>query len=253
MPGPQLDRDETTWTGSFAGLGTVAVALDGEVTAHPDGQDEDGSRAQALRHGWGGLLSWAGRGFALANAASLAIGERGLLVTGEPDDVAATLLGLARHGFVVLSDRPSPTRWVGGSLVAYPRDAPILVPRRRAEQAGLTGTPVREGSTSVAVDLPRGVEPVPCASIAHVVRQRPDEEALDRLAGTRRFERAATLMLRGALAPAGPTEPDPREVFDEHLRLAALPSVVIRMEGRDDPLVADRLLDWWRSTVDAAT
>lgn len=252
MPGPELARHEPAWTGAFPGLGTLMVAPDGQVSTQADDPDESGYGAAALRHGWGDLLSWARRGFALANAASLGSGEDGLLVTGEPDDVAATLLGLARHGFLILSDRPAPTRWTEGSLVAHPRAAPILVPRRRAEQAGLAGTPVREGSTSVAVGLPRGVDPVRVAGIAHVVRQRPDEEALDHLAGTRRFEQAATLMLRGALAPAAPADPDPQEVFDEHLRLAALPSVVIRLEGRDDALAADRLADWWRTIVDPA-
>ncbi|MDO8309673.1 MAG: hypothetical protein Q7V58_15125 [Actinomycetota bacterium] len=249
MPGPALDRESATWTGSFPDLGTVEVTADGEISCRPDRADG----AAALRHGWAGLLSWAHRGFALANSASLSRGDRGLLVTGEPDDVAATLLGLSRQRFLVVSDRPAPTRWVDGTLVAHPRQAPILVPRRRAEQAGVAGTPVRAGSTAIAVDLPRRLEPVQVAAIAHVVRQRPDEEALDELAGARRFERAATLMLRGALAPAATADPDPGAVFDEHLRLAALPSVVIRMEGRDDAQAADRLADWWQSTVERAT
>ncbi|MHB8796768.1 MAG: hypothetical protein ACYC90_15100, partial [Candidatus Nanopelagicales bacterium] len=58
------------------------------------------------------------------------------------------------------------------------------------------------------------------------------------------------LMLRGALAPGGPADAGPQEVFAEHLRLAALPSAVIRLDGRDDALAADRLADWWRTTVD---
>ncbi|MHB1163629.1 MAG: hypothetical protein ACYC3K_00110 [Candidatus Nanopelagicales bacterium] len=248
--GPALDRSGAMWQGSFAGLGVVTVDPDGRLATSVAGADDDGRRADALGHGWGGLLSWARRGFALAHAASLASGGRGLLVTGEADDVAATLLGLARLGFAVVSDRPAPTRWIDGGLVAFPRDAPVLVPRRRAEQAGLIGTPVREGSTCVAVDLPRGLAAVQVVAIAHVVRQRPDEEALDRLAGTGRFERAAALMLRGALAPGGPADAGPQEVFAEHLRLAALPSAVIRLDGRDDALAADRLADWWRTTVD---
>ncbi len=56
-----------------------------------------------------------------------------------------------------------------------------------------------------------------------------------------------------ALAPVASADPDPQEVFDEHLRLAALPSVVIRMEGRDDPHAADRLAEWWSATVDPDT
>ena len=257
VTGPIHDRAGTIWRGSLPGLGSVEVAADGSVTVAADHPDGTGDEAAALLHGWGELLSFAHRGFAMAQGACLAppgSAPGALLVCGDAHDVAAVVLSLTARDWALISDRPTPTRWEDGALVAHPRPAPLVVGERMAAESGRTGTPVRAASTAVAVDVSRALSPAPVTRVVLVQRRRPDEDTFAMLTGHRRFERAASLMLRGALSPRTPQGVAPDEdaladdtasVVAEHLRLAELPSAVVRIDtaGNDDAV--HRLLEWW--------
>ena len=251
---PAFNRDETVWRGALPGLGSVTVDADGSVRAAADRASEEDEAA--LRHGWGELLSFAHRGFSLAQGAAVTDGERpdgspepALLLTGDAHDVADVLLVLCARGWRLLSDRPTPVSWQDDRLIAQPKQAPLLVAAQRAAAADLAGEPVRDGSNAVAVTVPRALDPAPVAGIVQVQRRRPDEEPFAEVLGQRRFERAATLMLHGALAPghgSGEAAAEGGEaVVAEHVRLAALPSAVVRLDGPADESAIDLLVTWW--------
>ena len=252
--GPVLDRDGPVWHGVLPGLGRIQIDADGALdvsAAHASEEDET-----ALRHGWGDLLAFAHRGFSMAQGAAVTQGGRpdgspgpALLLTGDAHDIADVVLVLCARGWRLLSDRPTPVAWQDDTLVAQPRPAPLVVAAQRAAGAGLAGRPVRAGSNAVAVTVPRAVEPAPVAAIVQVQRRRPDEAPFAEVLGQRRFERAATLMLHGALAPdhgAGDAGAESGEAMvAEHVRLAALPSALVRLDGPADEAAVDLLVAWW--------
>jgi hypothetical protein len=273
---PELDRSGEQWTGSFAGLGTVTVAADGQVTVTADPSDDEDLvlKEQALRWGWGEGLSFVQRGFQLAGgAAACPPGESTecLILPGDPHDVAMVLAALAQLGWSIMGDRYTPVRWEGSSLVAEPRQAPLIMAQRRLTKLGLEGLTVRADSDSRTVQLPRVSEARVVRGVALVSMRRPHEDALDLLAGQKLFESAAQLMLGGVLTPrvdrddaegeAEVGDPTPAaaevvaertaEVLAEHLRLAALPMCRLHLDKAtlEDDIAA--LLRWWtRITVD---
>jgi hypothetical protein len=199
--------------------GSVAIT---ELSGGPGGE-------LALQRAWADPLAQAAAGRSLLAAVVLVdpAREAALAVTGEPGAAGRLAVGLADEGWLLLADRPAPLTWDAGGPVAPPRAAPLLV--RRADVGSWDATPARPGSTAWAVDLPRATGPTPLAALVHVGRRGP----YGPLAGHRRFERAATVVVGGVLAASG-------LAFDEHARLAALPALA------SDGSVPD-LLAWWRA------
>jgi hypothetical protein len=244
QPGPELDRAALDWHGSFPGLGSLDIHADGSVRVAPDGAERE--REAALRHGWADLLAFSQLGFSMAAGAVLAPGpdaSGALLVCGDPPEVAAVALGLTAHGWSLVSDRPTPTQWEHAALVAHPRPAPLIVGRHLASLAGRDRQSVRTGSDALAIDVNRRSTPVQVSAIARVQRRRPDEDRLTELHGHRRLERAATIMIGGALSAAG-ADADPTAVVDEHLRLAGLPWCEARID-EDTHDTVGALIAWW--------
>lgn len=242
MKSPSLNRSGPIWRGRFPGLGSITVGVDGQIGAAPEDRHERAEMGAALLHGWADLLSHARRSHSLALGASVAPHDRGgaLLVCGDAHDVAAIVVALADRRWSLISDRPAPVAWEGDRLVAQPRAAPLVLSRQRADEAGLAHSNVREGSNVVAVDLPRIEVTTPVDALLLVQRRRPHEHGFSELAGHRKFERAASLMLGGALAP----ERSEDDVVAEHLRLAGLPSAVVRIDAAAADGI-DAVLDWW--------
>ncbi len=243
-PSVALDRSGTDWLGTFPGLGTVVVSPAGHVEVDPVDGGPDGEKATALRHGWGELLASARRGHSLALGAALVPADPAagaLLVCGTPHEVAPVVLALTGLGWALLSDRPTPTSWEEGRLIAHPRPAPFVMAFERAVESGLSFTTVRTPSNSVAVDVPRSAEPRPIRALLLVQRRRPDEEPFSELIGHRKFERAASVMVGGVLASEFASD---ESAVSEHLRIAELPSAVMRVDGPStyslEPVVA-----WW--------
>lgn len=220
---PSLDRPPTgPWVGRFPGLGTVTVAEDGQVTATPedgtgaDDGEELALREAALRYGWGEALSFARRGFSLAHGAALSPladaadqpGGTCLILTGDPHDVAIVILQLVDVGWSVMGDKYTPTRWEDSVLVAYPREAPVLIAHRRLQRNELTGVKVRAHTDSRSFDLPRTQEARRVAGVVSLQMRRPDEAAFEVLTGHQRFETAANLLTGGATRPWRADEDD---------------------------------------------
>ena len=184
-------------------------------------------------------------GFSLAQAVALVPrpdSGRCLLLTGDPDDVATVALGLVDGGWQVLSDRPSPVAWRDQALVAHPRPAPFLASPRSL--GGRVGIPVRQGSTSLVVHVPRHLEPAVVGAIAMAGRRRPGEARVEAAEGLEKFTRTSTLMIGGVLDPH-PAERPVADVVAEHSRLAALPAISLRLDGTDDVAVIASLQEWW--------
>lgn len=242
VKGPTLDHAGPVWVGTMPGLGVVAVRADGSLDVDPQLPDDSGEKTRALKHGWGELLSHARRGHSLALGASVAPSDHAgaLLVCGDAHDVAAMVVALAGRGWGLISDRPAPVSWAGERLVAHPRAAPLVLARQRAVEAGLAHADIRAGSNVVAVDLLRREVPTPVDALLLVQRRRPHEASFAELAGHRKFERAASMLLGGALAPDRSED----NLVAEHLRLAALPSAVVRIEAAADDVI-DAVLSWW--------
>jgi hypothetical protein len=242
--GPSLDRTGPVWRTVLPALGAIAVAADGQFSVVAELPDADGGKTRALTHGWGELLSHARLGHSLALGAAVVPADdpnRVLLVCGDAHDVAAVVLDLSSRGWRLLSDRPTPTVWRNEQLIAISRPAPLVVSQQRAEAAGLYFTPVRLGSTAVVIDIKRETANGPIDALVQVQRRRPGEPPFDLLTGHRRFERAANLMLGGALAPDIDT--DPSAVID-HVRLATIRAAVARIDSATDDAV-DHLVRWW--------
>ncbi len=245
-PAVVLDRTGPVWRGTCAGLGSVAIGANGDVFTEAEGPDPLGQKARALHHGWGDLLSHARRGYSMALGAAVVpadSADHALLVCGDAPEVATVVIALSRHGWLLLSDRPTPTRWVDSRLIAHPRSAPLLIAKQRAVAAGFDGAAIRDQSNVVSVDLPRSVVPATVSRVVQVTRRRPSEDAFTELTGHRKFERAASLMLGGALAPVAESD---EPAVSEHLRLADLPSAVLRIGAEHDASVG-QLLEWWAS------
>lgn len=264
---PRLDRSVEPWLGTFPGLGSITVADDGSVTVEPD-PDSDEVPAlleAALRYGWAEGLSWTRRGFQLAAGAAVAPPGEGeplcLLLTGDPHDVVIVIADLVTRGWTVLGDRFTPVAWQGSLLVAHPREAPILMARRRATKLQVDGTPVRADTDCLIFEAPRQPYPAAVLAVAQVAMRRPQEDPLEPLLGQQRFEAAAGLMMGGVLAPEGDVDPDDdeavatlrSETLAEHLRLAALPICRMRIESATVTTDVDSLLEWWHDVAGNGT
>ncbi|MDI1290918.1 MAG: hypothetical protein PSX37_13335 [bacterium] len=239
-----LDRRGAQWRGTLPGLGLVLVGPTGTVAVEPEGPDPTGQKAAALTHGWGELLASTRRGHALVLGAAVVSPDESasaLLVCGTAHEVAPVVLALAGHGWLLLSDRPSPASWENDQLVAHPRSAPLVMAFERVVESGLPFTTVRTPSNAVAVDVPRAMEPSPVRGLLLVQRRRPHEEHFTELSGHRKFERAASIVAKGVLAPESGSEDS---AVSEHLRLAELPSAVIRVDSAEAGSL-DALLAWW--------
>lgn len=209
------------------GVGVATVDGTGSVSI---AESAAGSGADvALERAWAEPLAQAAAGRSLLAAVVLVdpAREAALAVSGEPAAAGRLAVGLADEGWLLLADRPAPLTWEAGVPVAHHRPAPLLV--RRADVGSRDAAPARPGSTAWAVELPRATRPTALTALAHVGRRGP----YGPLAGHRRFERAATVVVGGVLAASG-------LAFDEHARLAALPALA------SDGSVPD-LLAWWRA------
>lgn len=251
--GPSLDRSGEVWVGQFPGLGSIAVGPDGSVEVIPEADDQEDLylRAQALRHGWAEGLSFVRRGYLLAGAAAVCPtpSARGcVLLAGHPHDVAIVIERLVRHGWTVMGDRFTPVRWEGRDLVAAPREAPVLMARKRADTAFLVSREVRADSDSRAVDLPRHTSPATVRAVVQVGLRRPQEENLVPLLGTQRFEAAAGMLLAGVLDPTAAEEAKADDLMERHLRLSGLPQASLRIDPRSPEQEVESLLKWLART-----
>ena len=243
-PSVALDRSGTDWLGTFPGLGTVVVSPDGHVEVHPVDDGPTGEKAAALRHGWGELLASTRRGHSLALGAALVSADASagaLLVCGTAHEVAPVVLALTGVDWTLLSDRPTPTSWEDGRLIAHPRPAPFVMAFERAADSGRSFGTVRTPSNAVALDVPRAEDPAPIRALLLVQRRRPDEEPFTELSGHRKFERAASVMVGGVLASEHASD---ETAVSEHLRIAELPSAVLRIDGPDAGLL-ETVRAWW--------
>lgn len=299
---PTLDRSGEVWVGEFPGLGRVEVAPDGATSItvesappqidgeddHPDAGEDPELREAALRHGWAEGLSWARRGFRMAGGAAVcppADDLSCLVLSGDPHDVAIVLIQLVNQGWTVMGDKYTPTKWDDGVLVASARSAPVLISARRLAKASLEGTKVRAHTDSRAVELPRATGTRVVTAFCGLRMRKPDEDVLEVLTGSERFEAAATTMTGGALTPAlddaadedagdaaadageqeeaaadeSQEEADARlaaerarltaESMAEHLRLAAIPHLRLSIDSATAEDDAGRLIAWWDTLV----
>lgn len=236
----------------------MLVAADGSITVEAVVSEDHALREQALRYGWGDPLSWVRRGFHLVGGAAVGPTDSDacLLLLGDPHDVAIIVLELASQGWQLLSDRPTPVRWDDTGLMAQPREAPMLVAKRRAAKAGVEGEEVRSETDALALAIPRAVEPQQVAAAVQVRVRRPDNETFELLTGHERFEAATSLYIGGVLdptsAPAGAdlestTNPDnvAPNLLAEHLRIAQLPWVRLHLSSKTGAEDTAELLTWW--------
>lgn len=258
--GPHIDSTGEPWRATFPGLGTVLVDDAGDLTIEPD---QPGEQVEAaLRWGWGEALSLARRDYLLLTGSTVVTPdrERALLMVGDTHDVAILLLALASQGWAALADRVTPFRWDDDRLVAHPRQAPVVVSRRRARKAGWEGADIRQESDAVSVAVTRYTEPVPLGGIVQL-RSAKSSEPIEqtRLAGMARLEGGATLRAPGVLSGrAGgeetPPDDDPDsvrrmragEAMQSDLRLAqAAPILRLGFDSDRQDEVLDVLLQWF--------
>ena len=299
---PSLDRRADPWVGEFPNLGRVLVADDGTVTvevvnAVPASEGETGRpsvedhrlRERALRYGWGEPLSWVRRGFQMVGGAALgpADSDTCVLLLGDPHDVAIVALELLEQDWRLVSDRPTPVKWNGEDLMAQPREAPLLVSKRRARKAGIEGEEVRGDTDALAIKVARCEVPRQVAAAVQIRIRRPDEQNLSPLTGHERFEAATSLYAGGALTPEdghanvsagtpseaeaatslsrsagvsgemGPqgrtgrgesaTPDEAPNLLAEHLRLAQLPWVRLNLSSKTAAEDTQELMTWWDS------
>lgn len=247
---PSLDRTADPWVGRFPGLGSVTVHSDGAVSVvvEPGGK-EAALREGALRYGWGEALSFLRRGFHLASGAAVCPPSNGpacVILNGNPHDTAILIIELTRVGWTVMGDRFTPTVWQGDHLVAWPRQAPLIVSETRLATAGLKGTKVRDDTDAHAVDLPRTLQPHPVAAVCAIETRKAGQPTLERLIGHERFQAASSMMLGGALRrPDDDTASgQPPALVAEHLRLARLTYVRLRSDSRTAAQDAETLDAW---------
>lgn len=193
-------------------------AAAGTTAEEPDAEPRD-LRERALRYGWGEPLSWVRRGFHMVGGAALgpADSDACVLLLGDPHDIAIVALELLKHDWCLLSDRPTPVTWDADHLMAQPREAPLLVSKRRARKAGIEGTPVRGDTDALAVEVARCEVPRRVAAAVQIRTRRPDEQNLTPLTGHERFEAATSLYTGGALTPEdGRANADVTTPGDDH-------------------------------------
>lgn len=200
--GPHLDVEAEPWLATFPGLGSVSVAENGEVRVAADPGEAEQERAAALRWGWAEPLSLARQGYLLLNGTGMVSpdGSEALLLNGDPHDSAIAMIELVHHGWSVLGDRVTPTRWDQDRLVAHPRQAPVLVSRSRTAKAQWSGVPARRDSDALVTPVPRCADPTPLTTVIHLVSAKIAEPIeLTPLTGLKRFEKATSLRFSGPL------------------------------------------------------
>ncbi len=282
---PSLDRSGEVWVGVFPGLGSVSIDEEGgiEVSVEPaapadsdapDAGEDDTLREQALRYGWAEGLSFARRGFTLAGGAAMSPpgdADGCLILCGDPHDAAIVMIELVKQGWTVMGDRFTPTQWEGPTLVAYPRQAPLIIAAQRLAKAGLEGSKIRAHTDARSVDLPRTGDPQPVVAVCTMQMRKPDEDVLAPLTGHERFEAAAGLMMGGALYPAIEHQDDEQpdeldeaataawrearvkevaaESLSKHLQLTTLPYSRLRIDSKTAEDDAAALVTWWESAI----
>lgn len=244
-----FDRSGAVWRGSFPGLGSVEVDPDGTVTVHPDDGPAGGrtERTRALLHAWGEPLSLARRGVDLIAGAGIVhpMGAAAIVLHGAPHEVAMVMIALSARGWSVLADRLVPIEFGPEAVIALPRSAPVLLPRRRAVRAGLDVEQARRDSDSVIVHVERAEDPTPVHAVIDLAIRRPHEPTLTPLDGHRRFETASSLLVTGVLADDDSSERSPGEQMRRHLRLAALPIARYCIDDATLDEDVDALVEWW--------
>lgn len=171
------------------------------------------------------------------------------MVTGTIHDVGIVLLELVTDGWTVLADHLVPARWVGDSLLVFPRAAPVLVSHRRASRLDMEGVAVRERSDAVRIDVARTPSPQPIHAAVDVGARRPNEVVLEKLSGHEHFSAASQMMVGGVMGLNPTSDATPKDIMREHLELAKLPFARLRFD--EDTLGADvaELCRWWSTTV----
>ena len=248
-----LDRTADVWHGHFPGLGSVHVHPDGRIEVEPHrNRDSDAAtpdeeeKCTALLYGWGEPLSLARRGFVLAHgiAAVAPHAESGLLVSGDSHDTAIVVLGLASRGWKVIADGVVPLSFDTDAVRIHPRQAPILVSKRRLATTGFTGSPVRSETNVVSAEVPRDDRPLPLAAVVSVRIRRPDDQVLSAVTGHHRFDAARKVIVGGVLVQPATT---PRESMAQTLQMAASPSVNLRLDVESYESNLAELITWWGS------
>lgn len=254
---PTSDFSGDPWVGVFPGLGSVSVTSDGEVAVSAECRsDEDpeslAQRERALRWGWADPLSWWRRGYQLMDAISMGDpeGHGSIVISGDYDDSGRLAVGLMAEGWSLIADRPSPYRWEGEDLFAFPREAPFLLVRGRAIKANLAHQSIRADSDTVEVDVPRTEEPRRVEAIVRVSTRRNFESTVEVLSGHKAFREASGLLLsRPRRSPipdiqgSGADADESTRDLAQNLRLVKIPMLRVRRTPGDYTSVQD-LLEW---------
>ncbi len=269
-PTIQLDRSGPEWTGRFEGLGEVRVDADGHLTVRCE--LDDPAAEAALRHGWGELLVLAHRGVQFLNGTTLAPDEDApaVLVVGAHELVGWLVVELVDSGWLVVSDRLSPTDLSGEQVLVHPRPGPALTHRSgtiesTGDRAGIQ--PARSDSDVDVAGFPTSSREHRLGGIVQISRLRIGEQPEEVLLGHDRFSVASSLHVLGALRPRRPGEasephPDgsgldpegteaetPHLLIQDHLRLAALPGLRVRFDRSDLEGVSSRVRRWYSGSV----
>ena len=249
-----VDLGAEPWMASLAGLGSVHIHADGAIDVTVDDTVEEPTlRESALRDGWGEPLSLVRRGFRLLTGTALVAPDRpGCLVltgsAGHPAMITAHLLAAGwrplADGVVPVASSHDGTIDIDGAVVAHPRSAPLLLPRRWARKAGLDNTPVRADTDAVRVNVATATSPEPVVAAIHVRVRRPHDDVLRPLRGFEPFEKAAGMLITNpVLCPAAST---PAGELANHARLAA----VAQAEANIHPDTLDSDINditrWWQ-------
>ncbi len=269
-----VDQSGEPWVASFAGLGSVHIHADGTVnvtvddastsvdtvcegTATTELAESATVRESALRHGWGEPLSFIRRGFRLLRGTALVAADRPgcLVVTGSASHTAMVTASLVADGWSVLADGVVPvatgddgTIGIDGAVVAYPRTATLLLPRRWARKSGLDAIEVRADTDAVAVAVARTTTPQTLVAVAHIRIRRPHDDVIRPLRGFEPFEQAAALLIANpALRPPATT---PTVELANHTLLAAVAHAEVSV--RSDTLAADiaAVEQWWQAMTE---
>lgn len=263
-----VNQDSEPWVASFAGVGAVYIDADGTVTVEvADTTDpgdttvpadtDTGNRRQrhdALKYGWGEPLSLIRRGFRLVVGTALVAPKRQgcVIFAGSVSNTALVTSHLVARGYRPVADGVVPVAadtdgsidpGGDGPVMAHPRTAPLLLPRRWARKAGLEGEPVRSDSDAVAIVTDQAEAPEPVVGVAMVRIRRPGEQTLRQLGGFEPFEQAASLL--SAAQDLCPWAPAPAVELANHSRLASVPhaEIGVRTDTLSDDLVA--ITTWW--------
>lgn len=266
---PSLDTNVEPWLGIFPGWGRVEVWADGSYKVSADSLGDGAletieQREAALTYGWAELLSSARRGVPRVSGMTLGMAEQETcaLFMGEAGDTGRLMRPLLDVGFAVLADRPAPVHWDGSTLIAETCQRPVVMGCKRAESAGLVGSPIRGDTDACAVEVPRVEEPRRIAAIVLVGTRRPHELPFEIHTGHRSFEYAANVLASGLLDPKlaaalvreddDATEPDPAEVSErmtQHVWIASLPIARLLYQPDDLAETFDSALPWLREVL----